>query len=132
MLYVQAFSGALMLVGTVIAAVVVVATFIKTSKEQARSSNDTWSAAVDALKEHNDALKGLMQDMDARQLRKETEAIELRAFIATKELEIARLERAEVQWTRRNDYLYSMVMDYRDRLQKHGEDVPIPNGGALR
>lgn len=129
MLYFQAFSGVLLLVGTIVTAFVVVATFIRTSKEQAKSSNETWSAAVDALKEHNDALKALMQDMDQRQIRKEGEVADLKALLLVKEAEIVRLERAEVQWTRRNDQLYSMVMEYRARLERHGECVDAPNGG---
>lgn len=111
----------LLILGLIASSVVVIASFIKTSREQRKQDNETWASAVEALKEHNSVLKARLADAEQVQIDQGKE-------VAVLEGKLLVLERERSAWTRRNMALYDRCMEYRAKLASLGHPQPEING----
>lgn len=113
MIQLQWLQALLLILGLIASSVVVIASFIRTSREQRKQDNENWAQAVDALKEHNAALKERLGDA-------ETIQVEQGKQIATLQGSVSMLERERAAWTRRNMGLYDRCMEYRALIVRLG------------
>jgi hypothetical protein len=123
MIQLQWLQALLLILGLIASSVVVIASFIKTSREQRRQDNENWKLAVDALKEHNNALKERLADEGLIQ-------VEQGKTIAVLEGSVQSMEKERASWTRRNMALFDHCQDLRARLIRLNQDPgETPNGG---
>jgi hypothetical protein len=125
MIQLQWLQALLLVLGLIVSSVVVIAAWIKTSKEQRKQDIETWQSAVDALKEHNAALKDRLSDAELLQAEQGNEVSVLKG-------QVIAFEKERHSWTKRNMQLYDTCQDYRAQLVRLGQDpgeVPGGNGG---
>lgn len=122
MIQLQWLQALLLILGLIVSSVVVIAAYIRTSKEQRRQDIETWQAAINALKEHNSALKDRLADAELIQNDQGKE-------LAVLQGQVLAFEKERSSWTKRNMSLYDRCMDYRAQLVRLGQDVgPEVNG----
>lgn len=131
MIHLQMWTAVLVFVGMVATAVFVVAAYKKVNHETFEASNRTWNDAVDALKEHNSALRNLIEDAERGCQRASNELATCKGVILVLEADKVRLEREKGTLTSRNIFLFDLVQELRAKMKRNGmEPGPEPNGNA--
>lgn len=104
-------------VAIMVTAVVAIAQTRKISREQFDSAKKEWADIATLRQHHIETLEARVGDLQEQ--------------VNRQNVTIARVQTQAEQWNRRNAQLYELIKGYRDRLAKHGETTPDPNGEEI-